>query len=374
MTLSTSLVLSTDSKSGFKTPAAPTSASTAVPPRAGFGTVATGWHPTTATTTAASTAVSDRLPEITGSQRGEDDRAHQERDDQHPGGPVDLALQATARSVTAAGSVAAAADRAAEASRFRRLDKDARHQKDRKHGLRDDERRDDPSHGTSRFYLAPNGAETGVDGIPVERVEPCGYIVRPLVLVLEVVGVLPNVNSKDRGQPLHVRAVLVGVTLHGQFRLLVDDQPCPAAPELADGSLLEQFLDRVVAAERRLDRIGDPSFRGTAATGTHDGPEDRVIRVAAGIVANNSADVLWHLVDPPEQIFDGLGRKRRMILERLVGVGDVGRVVLVVMDLHRLGVDVRLERIETVGKRRKLKCHSRTLPWSEFCPFTQESV
>src|SRR5260370_41594344 len=95
MTLSTSLVLSTDSKSGFRTPAVPTSASTAVPPRAGFGTVATGWQPTR-TTTAASAAVTSRLSEITGSQRGEEDRAHEEGDGQDPGRPGDLALQPAA--------------------------------------------------------------------------------------------------------------------------------------------------------------------------------------------------------------------------------------------------------------------------------------
>src|SRR5487761_762292 len=110
MTLSTSLVLSTDSKSGVRTPAAPTSASTAVPPRAGFGTVATGWQPTK-TATAASAAVSRRLSEITGSQRGEDDRADQEGDDQDPGGPVDLALETAARAISAAASVAATANR-----------------------------------------------------------------------------------------------------------------------------------------------------------------------------------------------------------------------------------------------------------------------
>src|SRR5487761_469113 len=104
MTLSTSRVLSTDSKSGLSTPAEPTSASTAVPPRAGFGTVAPGWQPTsmTATATAAAAAVSRRLPEIAGSQRGEDDRADEEGDDEHPAGPVDLALQAAARAVPAA--------------------------------------------------------------------------------------------------------------------------------------------------------------------------------------------------------------------------------------------------------------------------------
>src|ERR1700693_3535605 len=114
MTLLTSLVLSTDSKSGFRTPAAPTSASTAVPPRAGLGTVATGWHPTR-TTTAPNAAVSRRLSEITGSQRGENDRAHEEGDDQDPCGPVDLALETPASAISAAGPVAATANRSTEA-------------------------------------------------------------------------------------------------------------------------------------------------------------------------------------------------------------------------------------------------------------------
>src|ERR1700720_4416914 len=102
MPLSTSRVLSTDSNSGLSTPTVPTIASAAVPPRAGFGTVATGWQATsvTATAPAAAAAVSRRLPEIAGSQRGEDDRADQKCDDKHPGGPVDLALQAAARAVS----------------------------------------------------------------------------------------------------------------------------------------------------------------------------------------------------------------------------------------------------------------------------------
>src|SRR5579864_696757 len=141
MRLSTSRVLSTDSNSGFSTPAAPTSASTAVPPRAGFGTVATGWHPTRATTpSAARAALRRRLSEITGSQRGEDDRAHQEGDDEHPRGPVDLALQAATSPVPASAAVAASTDRSAQARRLGRLDEDARHQQDREDRLRDDER------------------------------------------------------------------------------------------------------------------------------------------------------------------------------------------------------------------------------------------
>ena len=43
--------------------------------------------------------------------------------------------------------------------------------------------------------------------------------------------------------------------------------------------------------------------------------------------------------------------------DRGVEIVDVGRVVLVVVNLHRLRVDVRLERVIGVGQRGKLKGH-----------------
>src|SRR5260370_17679841 len=78
------------------------------------------------TTTAASAAVTSRLSEITGSQRGEEDRAHEEGDDQDPGRPVDLALQAAAGAGTAPSPLAATAHRPAESSMAPGLGPDAR--------------------------------------------------------------------------------------------------------------------------------------------------------------------------------------------------------------------------------------------------------
>src|SRR3982074_3775034 len=101
MRLSTSRVLSTDSKSGLRMPAAPTSASTGVPPCAGSGTVATGWHPARARATAATAAVSSRLLEM-GSHPDEGQRADQEGGGEHPRRPVDLALEPAAGAIPAA--------------------------------------------------------------------------------------------------------------------------------------------------------------------------------------------------------------------------------------------------------------------------------
>src|ERR1041384_121878 len=100
MTRLTSRVLSFVSNSGLRTVAWPTSASTAVPPRAGFGTVATGWHPTSARA-AANAAAADLRPRM---RRHPDvrDRADEKAGDQDPGGPVDLPLETASRPVAAA--------------------------------------------------------------------------------------------------------------------------------------------------------------------------------------------------------------------------------------------------------------------------------
>ena len=46
--------------------------------------------------------------------------------------------------------------------------------------------------------------------IPVYHIPPRSQVVWPTVLVVEVVGVLPNIDAEYRGQALHIRAVLIG--------------------------------------------------------------------------------------------------------------------------------------------------------------------
>src|SRR5205814_3304883 len=155
MTRLTSRVLSLVSNSGLRTVAWPTSASTAVPPRAGFGTVATGWHPTSARAAAnPATASLGTLARGMPADPDVGDRADQEPCDEDPGGPVDLPLQASPRAVAAAQARVPAADRAAEARGFRGLDQHPRREKHSEDRLRDDERVLKLIHGIRRFYLA----------------------------------------------------------------------------------------------------------------------------------------------------------------------------------------------------------------------------
>src|SRR5436190_4101980 len=56
----------------------------------------------------------------------------------------------------------------------------------------------------------PRGAEAARDLGPVNDVPPRVDVVRALVLVLEVVGVLPDGDAEERGLPVGARPVLVG--------------------------------------------------------------------------------------------------------------------------------------------------------------------
>src|SRR4029077_15328124 len=68
-------------------------------------------------------------------------------------------------------------------------------------------------------------------------------------------------------------------------------------------------------------------------------------------------DVLRDLVDAADKILGGEVSERVLSLQRVVEVRYVGLMMLVVMQMHRLLVDVRLERGVVVGQRGKFKRH-----------------
>src|SRR5215813_2255682 len=95
-----------------------------------------------------------------------------------------------------------------------------------------------------------------------------------------------------------------------------------------------------------------------------------MVCVAADVVPDGGALVLGDDLEVGEDVLDRpvgpLGS-----LQRFVRVVDVRLVVLVVVDAHRLLVDVRLERAVVVRQRRDLEGH-RSAPfvgWSRFRRF-----
>src|ERR1041385_4332260 len=197
------------------------------------------------------------------------------------------------------------------------------------------------------------------DFTPIHDVPPRRDVIGPAVLVFQVVCVLPDVHAEDRDLLVHERAVLVGPA--ADFELAVrDGQPSPAAAELAGcggGELLLEFREVAEglpnAVRERAARLATAAFAG----GRHDGPEQRVVVMAAGIVTNRRANVVGHAAQVAQQVFEVLVGQLRVLAQRVVEIVDVGLMMLAVVDLHGLRVDMRLERPEIVRQRRKRMWH-----------------
>jgi hypothetical protein len=128
------------------------------------------------------------------------------------------------------------------------------------------------------------------------------------------------------------------------FAFAVSRQPDPSAAELAYTGGVEFFLESLEVAKGLLDYVGDGAGGIASAMGLHDVPEHGVVDVAAAIVADGAADVFGNGVQVADQIFGAFLVQFGMLVERRVQVLDVGGVVHVVMQVHRLFVDGGFER------------------------------
>ena len=127
------------------------------------------------------------------------------------------------------------------------------------------------------------------------------------------------------------------------------DEPGPAGAEPGDAGRFELVLEGVEGAELLVDRRAQVAARLAAAVGAHHLPEERVVEVAAGVVADRALLVVGEAGEVAQDLLDvAIGPLRA--LERGVRFVDVGLVVLVVVDAHRRLVDVGLEGVVGVGK------------------------
>ena len=114
------------------------------------------------------------------------------------------------------------------------------------------------------------------------------------------------------------------------------------------------FFEFRKRAEGFVDGFREGAGGLAAAVGRHHEPEERVVQVAADIVAEAGADGLGGILEVFEEFFGRKLREFGVAGQEFVGVRDVGLVVLVVVDAHRLGIDVRLEGL--VGIREGREC------------------
>jgi len=85
--------------------------------------------------------------------------------------------------------------------------------------------------------------------------------------VLEVVGVLPNVDAVDGGAAGHQGGVLVGERFDEKFSVFAATEPSPATSEDAHRTFGHFFLPLFITAKGFVDLLGQFALRFLAGVG-----------------------------------------------------------------------------------------------------------
>ncbi len=70
--------------------------------------------------------------------------------------------------------------------------------------------------------------------------------------------------------------------------------------------------------------------------------------MAAAMVLHRSADVFWNRSEVTKQLLDRFILQRRVFFHRFVKLCNIYCMMLIVVDLQRTRIEVRLERIKRV--------------------------
>ena len=82
-----------------------------------------------------------------------------------------------------------------------------------------------------------------------------------------------------------------------------------------------------------------------------------MIHMTATVIPHGCADILRDAIEIAQQFLDRESLKIGLAVQRLIQVRDISAVMLVVVNLHGHFVDVRLESVRWIGKRRKNMGH-----------------
>jgi hypothetical protein len=200
--------------------------------------------------------------------------------------------------------------------------------------------------------------ELPVDGAP-EGVDEGGAV----VLVVDVVGVLPDVAGEDGLQVVgQRRGGVVGLHDLELARVAVLDEPGPAGAEVADGRRGELLLELLEGAERGGDLVVDAAGGLAAAGGRERLPEEGVVPDLGGEVEDGA--LLGH-----DHLLDGLLGELGVGRGGGVELCDVALVVLVVVEGDLLLGDALGRKIAVAPRKRRDAEERRHIVFLNICFF-----
>ena len=108
--------------------------------------------------------------------------------------------------------------------------------------------------------------------------------------MFEVVGVVPDVDSVDRGAAGQEGRVLIRKGFDEKFSVFAATEPSPAASEDTHRACGHFFLPLFIASKSIVDLLGYFALRFLAGVGKGF-PKDGVVGVTTGVVADGGADL-----------------------------------------------------------------------------------
>ena len=139
------------------------------------------------------------------------------------------------------------------------------------------------------------------DVIPVDHMNDRRQIIRTAILILEVIGMLPNVDSEQRPPFGHQRAVLIRCCIEDQFFVRVHREPSPAAAENSKRRGSKLLFELLLTSERPIQRLCQFTARLSALRSRSQRlPEQRVIGMTATLISHRSrqrAQAYQQLID-----------------------------------------------------------------------------
>lgn len=189
------------------------------------------------------------------------------------------------------------------------------------------------------------------DLIPVNDVPEGINVIRASVLIIQVIGVFPNIEAEDGRvaavpeSGAHEGAVLVGGTGHFEGSIGGSDQPCPTRAEAGRTGVGEGRLKGSKITESGIDGLCELAGWFSAAIGGKNAPKKAVIGMSTAIIPDSTLNGFREAGDVADEVVDRLRRFDAGGGECLVQLGDVGIVVFCMMDFHGPRIDVRFQGI-----------------------------
>jgi hypothetical protein len=97
------------------------------------------------------------------------------------------------------------------------------------------------------------------NGFPIDDIMKSGYVIRSFILILQIIGMFPNIEPKygcssHFGDSSHEWIILIGCGRNEKAFIFGNTKPNPSRPKNAFSGIVEFFFEFIMATKFCIDR------------------------------------------------------------------------------------------------------------------------